>query len=163
MSERYSGYDVLARRDTVSWDAATRKVIGARLAVENRPAFLGPGAWLTLTALCDRILQQPTSGEAGRSPAPLAAYVDRRLRDDRRDGYRNAKLPPLREAWTTGLAALEAEARAAYARPFATLHGDGRDALIRRMAQGQLKNPAWADMPCEVFVSERVLPDIPGR
>lgn len=160
MVDRYPGYDVLAKRDTVSWNAATRRAIDARLAVEDRPAFLDHVAWLTLKALCDRILPQPPESETGRPPAPLAAYVDRKLRDDRRDGYRNAKLPPLREAWTQGLAALEAEARAAYAQSFAALHPEGRDALIRRMADGELNDAAWGDMPCEVFLTERVQPDI---
>lgn len=160
MSERYPGYDVLAKRDTVSWNAATREAIDARLAVEDRPAFLDHDAWLTLKTLCDGILPQPLAGETGRLPAPLAAYVDRKLRDDRRDGYRNAKLPPLREAWTRGLAALKSEARTAYAEAFAALHPESRDALIGRMVRGELSDTAWGDMPCEVFFTERVQPDI---
>lgn len=162
MAEPYPGYDVLAKRDTVSWNDVTRRVIVARLAVEDRPAFLDHHAWLTLKALCDRILPQPPESESGFAPAPLAAYVDRKLRDDRRDGYRDARLPPLREAWTRGLAALEAEAQAAYAQAFTALHPDSQDALIAKMARGELKHPAWGDMPCEVFFKDRVQPDI-GR
>ena len=58
MAERYSGYDVLAKWDTVSWNDATRRVIAERLAVEDRPAFLELDTWLTLKALCERIMPQ---------------------------------------------------------------------------------------------------------
>lgn len=162
MADRYPGYDVLAKRDTVSWNDATRRAVAERLAVEDRPAFLEHEAWLTLKALCERILPQPPENETGRAPAPLAAYVDRKLRDDRRDGYRDARLPPLRQAWTRGLSALEAEARTAYAQPFHALHPHSRDALIGRMARGELTDAAWGDMPCAVFFTDRVQPDI-GR
>ena len=158
MAERFPGYDVLSKRDTPSWNAATRRAVDARLAVEDRPTFLGHDAWLTLKALCGRILPQPDRAD----PAPLAAYVDRKLRDDRRDGWRDARMPPLREAWTRGLAALDAEARDAYARAFHTLHTEACDALIARMARGELVGATWGDMPCQVFFTDRVQADI-GR
>ena len=162
MSARYPGYDVLAKWDTVSWNDATRRAIAERLAVEDRPTFLDPEPWRTLKALCDTVLPQPPEAVCGRPPAPLAAYVDRKLRDDRRDGYRNARLPPMREAWTRGLTALDAEARAAYAQRFALVHQDCRDTLIGAMARGELSDPAWGDMPCQLFFTDRVQPDI-GR
>ena len=156
MGERYPGYDVLAKRDGVSWNDATRLAVDARLAVEDRPEFLDPRSYRTLQALCERVLPQPE----GVAPAPLAAYVDRKLARDGRDGYRRAELPPIREAWTRGLAALEAEAQAAYAQPFADLHPESRDALIARMAAGDLHDPAWGGMPPKLFFTERVQADV---
>ena len=126
------------------------------MAVEGEPAFLGAAQWATLKALCDRILPQPE----GRRPAPLAAYVDRKMMDDRRDGYRDARLPPLREAWSRGLAALDVEATQAYVRPFHLLPSELQDVLIGAMQRGELRNPAWGDMPCELFFSARVGQDI---
>lgn len=160
MAERYPGYDVLAKWDTVSWNDATRRVIAERLAVEDRPAFLELDTWQTLKALCERIMPQVPECESGRSPAPPAAYVDRKLLHDSRDGYRDARLPPLREAWMRGLNALEAEARTAYVQAFHVLHPDGQDALIMHMARGELKDRAWGDMPCDVFFTDRVRHDI---
>ena len=156
MTGRYAGYDVLLKRNGVSWNEATRRAVDERLAVEDRPEFLDASAYAALKALCDRILPQPV----GRAAAPLAAYVDRKLARDGRDGYRRAELPPLREAWSRGLAALEAEACAGYARPFAELPAENRDVLIARMAASDLHDPAWAGMPCAVFFTERVQPDI---
>jgi hypothetical protein len=156
MGERYPGYDVLAKRGTPSWNDKTRDVIDARLAMSREPRYLTPTEWRTLAALCDRILPQPPD----RPPVPLAAFVDEKLLGDRRDGFRPAALPPLREAWRIGLAALDAAAADAHGRRFDELPAPDRDALIKQMEMGMLDGPAWRGMPSAVFFDKRVLPDI---
>src|SRR4051794_27508110 len=122
MPDRYPGYDVLSKRDTPSWNEQTRRVIDARLSVPDQPAFLNAREWLTLKAVCERIVPQPAVPQtAGRPPVPTAALVDCKLQANAGDGYRNAKLPPLREAWRQGLQALEREALDAYGRTFYAL------------------------------------------
>ena len=37
--ERFPGYDVLAKRDTPSWNEQTRRAIDARLAIPHEPRF----------------------------------------------------------------------------------------------------------------------------
>ena len=157
MSERYPGYDVADKRWTPSWDNVTRAVIDQRLAVHPGPRFLDAVAFTTLEALCARILPQP----ADRPAIPLGAYVDERLHLDKGLGYRNARLPQLREAWRRGLAALEAEATAGYGRSFVVLDAHSQDALITRMKEGRLVDAAWGDMPCALFFSDRVMADVP--
>jgi hypothetical protein len=161
MSERasvsaYPGYDVLAKRNTLSWNDATRRVIDRRLSLPREPRFFDEAEWRILAALCDRILPQPD----GRVPVPLPSFVDDKLLHDRRNGYRNAALPPQREAWKRGLAALDAAARDLHQRPFHELNADERDGLIRRMERGTLDGPAWDGMPSDLFFKERVIPDI---
>ncbi|HTT04598.1 MAG TPA: gluconate 2-dehydrogenase subunit 3 family protein [Steroidobacteraceae bacterium] len=156
MAERYPGYDVLAKRNTPSWNAKTREVIDARLAVSREPRFFSPGEWRTLWALCDRIVPQPRD----RAPVPLPAYVDEKLYTGQLDGYRYAQLPVQGEAWRRGLAALEAEAQSACGAPFTQLDPAQQDALLGRMQRGELTNPAWQGMPCQLFFEHRVLPDI---
>ena len=126
----YPGYDVLAKRRTQSWNQATRQVVDARLAIASEPGFFDPGEWRTLTALCGRITPQPK---------------------DR---------PPLQAAWRRGLAALEAEARAAHGKSFADLFAAEQDALLQAMQAGRLRMPAWGDMPCELFFSSRAVADV---
>lgn len=91
---------------------------------------------------------------------PVAALVDRKLQADGRDGYRDARLPPLRDAWRIGLAALDAESRQAHDAAFADLERAQQRAVLTRMQRGELKDPAWQGMPCDVFFSLRVLHDI---
>ncbi|HVU81707.1 MAG TPA: gluconate 2-dehydrogenase subunit 3 family protein, partial [Rhodanobacteraceae bacterium] len=127
MPERYPGYDVMAKRDTPSWNDATRQVIDARLAIVDAPTFLNEQEWLTLRATCDGIVPQ----RARDTRVPIAAMVDRKLAEDHRDGYRDARLPPLREAWRRGLAALDAAARTRNGVVFHRLTAEARDALLQ--------------------------------
>jgi hypothetical protein len=156
MSERYPGYDVMAKRHTPSWDRVTRAVIDRRLAVHRGPRFFDAAEWETLGAVCARIMPQP----ADRPAVPLPAYVDQKLYEGRLDGYRIAPLPPQDQAWRRGLAALDAEARAAHGGRFHELGAAEQDALLRAMQDGRLTGEAWAGMPCRLFFNERVLNDI---
>lgn len=155
MSERYPGYDVLAKRDTPSWNAQTRQVVDARLAVHPGPRFFTPGEWSTVQAACARILPQPSD----RPDIPIAAYIDQKLHQDRRDGHRRADLPPQREAWRRGMAALDAEAQGAHGRRFHALAPFDQDALLKAMQAGDLHHPAWAGMPPQHFFIERLIAD----
>jgi hypothetical protein len=156
MPERYPGYDVLDKRDTLSWNAATRAVIDERLATANTPQFLNTDAWQTLLAVCDRIVPQPV----GRAAVPVAALVDGKLASDERDGYRDASMPPWREAWQRGLSALDAESQARHGHRFHALDAEQQDALLQAMQEGLLNDEAWQGMPAKVFFSERVMHDI---
>ncbi|HEX4193060.1 MAG TPA: gluconate 2-dehydrogenase subunit 3 family protein [Stellaceae bacterium] len=156
MSARYPNYDVLAKRNTPSWNEKTRRVIDQRLAMPREPRFLSHEEFETLEAVCARIVPQP----ATRAPIPVAAMIDTKLHEDKRDGYRDYRLPPLREAWRRGLRALDVEARARHSGAFHTLHIDEQDALLRAAQAGRLTNPAWAGMSSQVFFAKRLLSDI---
>jgi hypothetical protein len=156
MPERYPGYDVLRKRDTPSWNDATRAVIDARLAIANSPAFFDSREWQTLLAVCDRIVPQPNS----RAAVPIAALVDRKMADDDREGYRLASLPVMQEAWRRGLAALDAESIATHARRFHFLPSARQDELLKAMQEGKLDGPAWGGMPPDSFFSRRLAHDI---
>ncbi|GJH17501.1 gluconate 2-dehydrogenase subunit 3 family protein [Caballeronia novacaledonica] len=154
----YPGYDVTAKRDTLSWDEITREVIDERLATPQDPRFFDAVQWRAVNALCACIVPQDDE----REPVPLAALLDAKLVNDSGDGYRDARLPPLREAWRIGLAALDAESRARHELPFASLVKEAQNALLRDLQHGDLSNDAWCGMPCALFFSMRVLHDICG-
>jgi gluconate 2-dehydrogenase subunit 3-like protein len=154
--DRYPGYDVLAKRNSASWNEATRRVMDQRLSVPREPRFFTATEWQTLVAVCGRILPQPTD----RPPVPLAAYVDQRLLGGRTDGFRHADLPRQDEAWRRGLAALDASARERHGARFHQLDASAQDSLLRETQQGKLSGPAWGDMPSKPFFEHRVIPDI---
>ena len=172
---RYPGYDVLQKRDTPSWDDITREVIDARLAQRNAPRFCNDAQWRTLNALCAAVVPRSRAPRSALTPegriehdaprwaeptVPVAALIDMKLLHDGRDGYRDARLPPLRDAWRIGLAALDAESRQAYGATFADIDDTRQRTLITRMQRGELKDAAWQGMPSDVFFSLRVLHDI---
>lgn len=156
MTDRYPGYDVLAKRWTQSWNEPTRQVIDRRLAVPRQPRFFSTAEWRTLEAVCERIMPQPND----RLPVPLPAYVDQKITDGLLDGYRYVQLPPQGEAWQRGLAALEQAAEEIHGGPFHNLPPNQQDALLHQMQQGALTNEGWGGMPCNLFFEHRVIPDI---
>lgn len=155
MSARFPGYDVLAKRHSPSWNEKTRQVIDARLALPREPRFLSPGEFCILDAICGRIVPQP----GDRPPVPLAAMVDAKLHENSGDGYRDHRLPPLREAWRQGLAGIEAEARRRHNVGFAQLDGAEQDALLAAVQEGRV-SAAWPGLQPAVFFAKRLLFDI---
>jgi hypothetical protein len=160
MADRFPGYDVLTKRGTQSWNPQTREVIDARLEIDPEAhGFFEGAAWETLKAVCRRIIPQPADRP---DPAPLAAMVDAKLAMVASEGYRDARMPPMREAWRQGLEALDAEAMMRHGRPFAALEGAEADGLLTAAQQGLLEHPAWAGLSAELFFKQRIIPDIVG-
>ncbi|MGP0172616.1 gluconate 2-dehydrogenase subunit 3 family protein [Pseudomonas sp. NCHU5208] len=156
MSARYPDYDVQRKRQGPSWNEPTRQVIDARLMVPREPRFFEAAEWRTLEAICARIVPQP----ANRPPVPLAALIDGKAGSGHGDGYRDARMPPLAQAWRLGLAAVDAEALTLHQRPFAELEASEQDALLAAMQRGELHHPAWNGMPAKLFFSNRLVHDV---
>ncbi|SEO73811.1 Gluconate 2-dehydrogenase subunit 3 [Methylobacterium sp. UNC300MFChir4.1] len=154
----FPGYNVLAKRDTPSWNPKTRSVIDERLAITPRThRFLDATEFATLLAVAGRIVPQP----AGRTdPVPAAAMVDHKLASREHDGYRQAGLPEQGAAWRLGLKALDAEARAAFGAAFGELGAWAQDTLLKACEDGSLRGPAWDDMPSDLFFKKRLIPDL---
>lgn len=152
----YPGYDVLDKRHTPSWDEATRTVIAGRLATPREPQFFNAVQWLALTHLCRCIVPQ-----ADAEPVvPVAALVDAKLAKVTGDGYRDARLPPLRDAWRIGLAALDEESRAQFGLPFASVEPAQQRALLEQLQRGDMHHDTWQGMPSKLFFARRALHDI---
>lgn len=153
---RFPDYDVLSKRLTPSWNEKTRDVITRRLAVGSEPKFFTPDEFQTVRAIADRIVPQP----ATRPPIPVAALVDMKLYEQKRDGYRHADMPREDEAWRRGLKALDQDARQAFGARFHELSEKDQDELLARMQAGRLKGPAWGTMPSNTFFKMRLAHDI---
>ena len=158
MPERYPGYDVLAKRDSPSWNDKTRRVIAERLALDPaRHTFFTDAEWLTVGALCARILAQD---DVKAAAVPLAAMLDDKLAKNARDGFRDSRLPPPREAWRRALAALDAESVQRHGCRFHELPIAAQSGLLVLCQQGELRGPAWGDMPAAQFFTKRLLHDL---
>ena len=158
MSERYPGYDVLSKRNSLSWNEQTRQVIDERLAIDPaRHIFFNEEEWPTLRAVCDRIVPQTV---ARPRPVPLAAMVDEKMHAHGGDGYRSADLPPMREAWRCGLAAIDAEAKAGRGLRFHEIGPLEQDAILTAVQHGKVRSAAWQGLPPKRFFTQRVLHDI---
>ena len=156
---RYPGYEVLAKRDTPSWNAKTREVIEQRLATPDAPRFFNAEEWAIADALCRRILPQTDEG----APVSLVALLDAKLLVDHGDGFREASMPYMRDAWRRGLAAIDGEAKARHDdRGFAALTDREQDALLRSMQGGEVKGDRWSRLDAKAFFERRILVDVPA-
>lgn len=154
---RYPGYDVLAKRETPSWDSLTRRVIAERVAPGTSAQFFNAIEWNALSALCDCIVPQR---QDTRSCIPVPMLVDAKVAANKGDGFRHVDFPPIQQAWRTGLAALDAEARTLDGLGFASVESAVQLDLLKAMQRGHLHDAAWNGMSPEKFFSARVLHDI---
>jgi len=158
MRDRYPGYDVLAKRNTPSWNEQTRRVIGARMAIHpDEHKFFSDEEWLTVKAICRRIVPQP----ADRAhPAPVAAMLDAKLASGQGDGYRDARLPHQGDAWRRGVSGFDGEALARESAKFHELEPAKQDDILNAVHEGETQSNAWGDMPPKLFFKKRLLHDV---
>ena len=158
MRERYPGYNVLAKRNTPSWNEQTRRVIDARMAIlPDAHEFFSDEEWPTIQAICQRITPQ----QLDRShPAPVAAMVDAKLAARHSDGHRDSRLPPAGEAWRRGVRALDAEAHERSGAKFHELEPERQDDILKAAHEGKAQSHAWGDMPPKLFFEKRLLHDV---
>jgi hypothetical protein len=146
-SSRYRGYDVLAKRHTLSWDDTTRSVIDRRLQTLVTPRFLDATLWDVADALCRRIIPR-----LGPEAVPLVALLDAKLFESHGAGFRVSDMPYMREAWRAGLASLDDEARATHeGLGFAALAPSAQDAMLSAMQTGRMPRDRWPDVEPQTF------------
>jgi Gluconate 2-dehydrogenase subunit 3 len=145
----YPGYSTLKQRKF--WDAKTREVVLDR--VENVPPvrFFTPQQASLMEAIAARIIPQDDRDEAHR--IPIVPYIDKRLHEDRHDGYRHEDMPPDREAFPLGLQGIEEIARKLHGRSFTALGPREQDEVLQTVHHG--KPPAgqeiWKRLPVHRF------------
>lgn len=158
MPDRYPGYDVLQKRNSPSWNNKTRAVIDRRMAIDpDHHAFFSEQEWPTMRAICERIVPQPPDR---LHPAPVAAMVDEKLHTNSGDGYRDARLLPMRDAWRRALAAIDAEATSHYGRRFHELSALLQDDLLKAIQNGEVDVKPWGDLSPKLFFEKRLLHDV---
>jgi len=152
---RFPGYSTLAKRDTPSWNDATRRVIDKRLNHPPQRHFFTEQEWPVLRAICDRIIPQ-----TGSDRVPIANFIDHKMAANNTDGMQQAGEPSMQEMWRRGLAAIDAESRQRFGQAFADLSGGRQDDLLRAVQQGEVRSPLWSDVPAKPFFKSRVLHDV---
>ncbi len=135
--DRFPGFDVLSQQD--HWDPVTTGVVLARIGMPPDIRFFTPAEQVTVTALCDRLLDQ---SEGDR--LPVVALIDARLAEDQTDGWHYQDMPEDSQAWRDSLAGLDADARERFDADFAHCDGDAQGHLIQRVQD--LASDSWHAM-----------------
>jgi hypothetical protein len=146
---RYVGYDVLAKWSSPDWDDQTREVVRRRIEEVPPLRFFTAIEAQTLEHVAERIIPQP---ERVRADAVLIVpWIDEKLAEDRRDGYRYEGMPPQRDAWQMGLAGIEETSRVLFGKGFADLVPPEQDGVLRRVERGDPPGAAWNAVPARRF------------
>ena len=149
---RFENYDVLSKRDSVSWNDVTRDVVDARLSATPSRSFFSPSEWRTVEALAATLLPQDDR-EYGKQ-IPIAPAIDATLAKNEGNGYRFDGVPPLQDAWHIGLECIDDESSLRYHQPFADLGERKRIELLRAVQQGDVRHESWRSIPPQRFFAE---------
>jgi Gluconate 2-dehydrogenase subunit 3 len=154
---RFPNYDVLAKWNSPSWNEQTRAVVHKRLHQVPGRRFLTEAEWGILGAVCGRLVPQPDRREA---PVPIVPFIDAKLFENQGDGYRFEGMPPLREAWRRGIAALDDEGRTRWGGGFRELPANQQDAVLRAVQHGDTRSAAWQGLSAKRFFSSVLLREV---
>lgn len=139
---RYPNYNVLDKWSSPDWDDQTREVVRKRLEEIPPIRFFTHEEARTLTAVADRIIPQPDRAEAER--VPIVPWIDEKLYEDKRDGYRYEEMPPQRDAWRLGLKGINESAQALFEeKQFADLDPQSQDVVLTHVARGAPPGHTW--------------------
>lgn len=146
----YAGYDVLEKWSSPDWDDQTRKVVGARLFDVPKIRFFTDVETRMLEAVVERIVPQPDRAAAER--IPIVPWIDEKLHEDRRDGYRYDGMPSQRDAWRSGIVGIDEAARDLFdGRRFVDLDGPAQDEVLQRIERGDPPGATWTTLPAACF------------
>ncbi|HKT33449.1 MAG TPA: gluconate 2-dehydrogenase subunit 3 family protein, partial [Nitrospira sp.] len=151
----YPHFNVMDKWNTPDWDDQTRAVIRARLEDVPSIRFFSATEVATLTAVVDRILPQHDRDRSAR--VPIVPWIDKKLFEDQRDGWREETLPPQREAWKLALAALDESAKSFYRVRFADIDEASQDMILKRVQQGDPPGETWKHVPPKPFFSKMLI------
>jgi hypothetical protein len=146
---RYPDYDALAKGETPDWDEQTWQAVQDRVREQPAPRFFSAEEILILEAVADRIIPQPDRAPGVR--IPIAGWIDAKLFEDRRDGYRYEGMPPQRDAWRRALEGIDQTAREVHGRAFTDLSSDQQDQVLSVIEAGTPPGAVWRDLPAALF------------
>ena len=152
----YPDYDVLAKRESPSWDELTRSVVAKRLHEPPARRFFSPHEWLTLIATCDRIVPQPERDP----PIPIAPWIDDKLARNESEGYRYEGVPSVADAWRMGLRGIDEHSVERHHRRFVELAEDEQDGVLRDLESGNVHGESWQRVPAARFFESMLVRDI---
>ena len=135
------GADPLGKWSSPDWDEPTREAVRRRVDAVPPIRFFEPDEVRTLGAVCRRLV--PRRGD----DVPIVPFIDEKLHEDRRHGYRYAELPPQREAWRLGLQGIEEAACILAGGPFTSLTALRQDAVLQAVQRGDAPGSVWEHLP----------------
>lgn len=129
---RFPDYDVLAEAD--HWDEKTRELVLGRVRDVPPIRFFSPAEVRELQPFVDVVMAQDSEPRI-----PVLNFIDEKLAEGKRDGYRFAALPDDDELWRlVGRGLAEAQ--------FSDASLSAQQQFVGDFAQGKLEGPPWSGL-----------------
>jgi hypothetical protein len=156
---RYPGYDVMKNIDGPDWDDVTRKVVLDRLKPQTLRYLTEEQADL-IEAIGARLI--PQDDRPVKDRIRVAPSLDKKLFEDRRDGFRWETLPPQRDAFEKALKGFEETSSFLFGRAFRQLADEERDQVLRAVESGTPPGDSWSSFSARDFFVHMLLPYLVG-
>jgi hypothetical protein len=130
---------------------ATRQVLTERLnAPLQLPTFFSTDEFALLQAICNRLIPQNDRPEF----IDIAGGIDKRLIQNKTNGWRYDIMPADGDAYKQGLAGVEESVQILHQQSFEQLSSSEQDNIISLMQTGNAPGATWQRLPAVRFFEE---------
>ena len=131
---------------------ATRSVLVGRLMKQDvvKPLFFNEKNFMTLTAVCKRLVPQPSL----RQQVDLPGMLDQQFFSGAGNGWRYASMPADGEAVLKGLDGIDETATIMFGKAYHFLEVEQQDEVLRAIQSGVALGATWESMPAILFFEE---------
>ncbi len=151
-NDTYPHGTVSALLDTDLVTFETRQVLKERLEREEtiEPSFFNNETFITLRAVCNRLIPQPNS----RKAVDVAGCLDSILEEGKGNGWRYNEMPTDNEAFTKGLYGIDETAELMFGEAFQQLDITKQDQVLSSIQNNTADGKTWATIPANLFFEE---------
>lgn len=151
-NDTYQSGTVTALLNTDLVTSETRSVLKERLEREEKkePVFFDNETFITLRAVCNRLIPQPDS----ENLVDLAGCLDSILAEDKGNGWRYNDMPPDTEAYKGGLHGIEETSKIMFGAAFKLLDLAEQDKVLSSIQNKSAAGKTWEIIPANLFFEE---------
>ncbi|GAB3037282.1 gluconate 2-dehydrogenase subunit 3 family protein [Spirosoma pulveris] len=130
---------------------ATRQALTERLeAPTHPPTFFTTQECDFLQAICRRLIPQ----DDHTGSIDIAGNIDKRLSQQKSDGWRYDVMPADGDAYKLGLKGIDESALLLFQQPFQSLSTEQQDILLGAVQKNEAPGPIWQQLPADRFFEE---------
>ena len=139
----------LLRTDQVT--EATRRALTERLQLPpHQPTFFSASEFALLQAVCDRLV--PQDNPSGY--IDMASNIDKRLSEQKGDGWRYDTMPTDQDAYKLGLQGINENAQLMFQQEFRNISPEQQDIILEAVQQMEAPGDIWRKLPADRFFEE---------
>lgn len=130
---------------------ATRQALTERLQLlPPQPRFFSTSEFTLLQAVCDRLIPQDNSS----GYIDMASGIDKRLSEQKSDGWRYDTMPADQDAYRLGLQGIDESAQLMFQQEFRNISPEQQDIILKAVQQTEAPGDIWKKLPADRFFEE---------